>query len=224
MNYYRRNLGDYARDTKHLSMLEHGAFNQLLDTLYATETPLPDNEKLLWKICSASTKRERNAVKSVLSQFFFRKPSGFSNKRFERELKHLKSRAKVAKQNGSKGGRPRKQKANAKLNETHEKATPDSILQTLDSNINKEKSGGAAAFIAIGFDKPFGQPQFQAIWAKHFEIATAAGEWLTQAMEDTAQECQTLKVGIPPQFFTAKREVESREMAEFERKYHRTPL
>ncbi len=25
MNYYERHLGDYAKDTAHLSMLEHGA-------------------------------------------------------------------------------------------------------------------------------------------------------------------------------------------------------
>ena len=36
MNYYERHLGDYARDTGHLSMLEHGAYSLLLDRYYAT--------------------------------------------------------------------------------------------------------------------------------------------------------------------------------------------
>ena len=30
MNYYERHLGDYARDTAHLSMMEHGAYGLLL--------------------------------------------------------------------------------------------------------------------------------------------------------------------------------------------------
>ena len=36
MIFYKRYLGDYQRDTGHLSMLEHGAYTLLLDAFYAT--------------------------------------------------------------------------------------------------------------------------------------------------------------------------------------------
>jgi hypothetical protein len=91
-------------------MLEHGAFTLLLDTLYSTGTPLPTDRKLLYRICSAFTKRERNAVESVLSNFFFEKPTGFSNKRFEKEVSDSESRINAAQSNGKLGGRPPKQK------------------------------------------------------------------------------------------------------------------
>jgi hypothetical protein len=80
----------------------------------------------------------------------------------------------------------------------------------------------AAAFHVIGFEKPFGQPTFQEIWFRKF--ASRNGEWLTAVMEATIQECYSAKVGIPPQFFDAKHDVEKRENAEFEAKIRKTPL
>jgi len=81
----------------------------------------------------------------------------------------------------------------------------------------------AAAFDAIGFDKPFGHPKFKTIWLRRFKERKER-EWLTETMEATIQECQQEKIGIPPQFYPAKHEVETREAAEFDRRYHRTPL
>ena len=33
MNYWRKYIGDYQRDTAHLSLIEHGAYHMLLTTL-----------------------------------------------------------------------------------------------------------------------------------------------------------------------------------------------
>ena len=41
MNYFEFYVGDYARDTRHCSLAEHGAFLMLLSAYYATEKPLP---------------------------------------------------------------------------------------------------------------------------------------------------------------------------------------
>ena len=35
MKYYRRNPGDYLSATGHLTLVEHGAYNVLIDTYYA---------------------------------------------------------------------------------------------------------------------------------------------------------------------------------------------
>ena len=45
MNYYKRHIGDYAAATRHLSMLEHGAYTMLLDVYYTSEQPLPADPK-----------------------------------------------------------------------------------------------------------------------------------------------------------------------------------
>lgn len=85
----------------------------------------------------------------------------------------------------------------------------------------EERRISAAAFLAIGFEKPFGHPKFKSIWLGKFK---GRGEWLTEVMEDTIQECQGQGVGVPPQFYEAKHEVEAKEAAEFDRKHQRVPL
>ena len=46
MNYYERHLGDYSKDTAHLTMLEDGAY-LLLIMDYWTNGPLPDDDAAL---------------------------------------------------------------------------------------------------------------------------------------------------------------------------------
>lgn len=91
--------------------------------------------------------------------------------------------------------------------------------RTKDERAEEERIS-AAAFLAIGFEKPFGHPKFKGIFIRKFK---ERGEWLTQAMEETIQECQQKKVGIPPQFYAAKRDIEAREAAEFNHKHRRMP-
>jgi hypothetical protein len=85
----------------------------------------------------------------------------------------------------------------------------------------------AEAFAAIGHEEIFADRKFQKIWVTHYRAYQAqknSGRWLTQEMEATIQECQKLNVGIPPQFYEAKRDVLKREEAEAAQLYHRTPL
>lgn len=46
MNYYERHLGDYSKDTAHLTMIEHGAYGLLLDRYYGTEAGIPADLEL----------------------------------------------------------------------------------------------------------------------------------------------------------------------------------
>lgn len=113
MNYYERHLGDYARDTAHLSLLEHGVYTLLLDRYYATEEPIPGDQA--HRLARARTEDERAAVDIVLSEFFQKQdsdenPVGFVwvNRRVEEEIEKARHRIDTARENGKKGGRPRK--------------------------------------------------------------------------------------------------------------------
>ena len=68
MNYYERHLGDYAKETTHLSILEHGAYCLLLDRYFITEHGIPQGQE--FRVSRAHTKEERSAIESVLSEFF----------------------------------------------------------------------------------------------------------------------------------------------------------
>lgn len=79
MNYYERHLGDYARDTAHLSLLEHGVYTLLLDRYYATEQPIPADQA--HRVARARTRDEKAAVDAVLAEFFVLVDGAYRNKR-----------------------------------------------------------------------------------------------------------------------------------------------
>src|SRR5688572_21744205 len=103
MNYYRRYVGDYLRDTARLSMLEHGAYNLLLDYYYADERPLPLDRQELYLMVRAMRPEDRKAVDKVLSLFFTEHADGYHQKRVDHEI----AVSRTARGNGGNGGRPR---------------------------------------------------------------------------------------------------------------------
>lgn len=106
MNYYERHLGDYAKDTAHLSMVEHGAYTLLLDRYYGTEQGIPADQ--VHRVARARTKEERAAVDAVLAEFFTLTDGVWVNRRAEEEIPKALQRINAAQVNGRKGGRPKK--------------------------------------------------------------------------------------------------------------------
>lgn len=86
MNYYERHLGDYARDARHLTMVEHGAYTLMLDRYYTTERALPADLGELCRVVGARTREERQAVEVVLREFFVQAADGWHQKRADEEL------------------------------------------------------------------------------------------------------------------------------------------
>lgn len=106
MNYYRRYIGDYGRDTSLLSLVEHGAYCVLLDHYYAAEAPLPADREDIYRLARAVKPEERKAVDKVLGQYFEEQATGFHNSRADSELERAAPAIKAARDNGRKGGRP----------------------------------------------------------------------------------------------------------------------
>lgn len=125
MNYYEHHLGDYARDTGHLTMLEHGAYRILLDRYYSTEQGIPAAQA--YRYARARTDEEREAVDNVLQEFFELVDGVWIHHRVEREIEQARKRITAAQENGKKGGRPRKQKPDGLEHETHEKPSGFSV-------------------------------------------------------------------------------------------------
>lgn len=109
MNYYERHLGDYAKDTGHLAMLEHGAYSMLLDRYYSTESGIPEDQA--HRVARARTRDERAAVDAVLAEFFVLTDGVWINGRTEEEIAKARGRIGAAKANGRRGGRPKKNPA-----------------------------------------------------------------------------------------------------------------
>lgn len=123
MNYYNFHIGDYLRDTAHLSLVEHGAYRRMLDLYYASEKPLPLDVPWLCRLVRADSEPERDAVRFVLQHFFQKFEDGWHHKRCAAEIALAATKAKVARRNGKKGGRPKTQRVSSGfLNGTQKKA------------------------------------------------------------------------------------------------------
>jgi uncharacterized protein YdaU (DUF1376 family) len=85
MNFYKHYIGDFQRDTGHLSLTERGAYLALIHHYYATEKPLPNNIDALCRIAGAVSAIERKAVKVAIS-FFDSVDSGLMHSRIEAEI------------------------------------------------------------------------------------------------------------------------------------------
>lgn len=126
MNYYERYCGDYARDTAHLSLAEHGAYTLLLDAYYSTERGLPEPYGPLYRLCRAMNKAEQGSVRVVADEYFPVGEDGLRhNARADRDLAKALPRIATARANGATGGRPRNNPAGFE-NETQRK--PSGLL------------------------------------------------------------------------------------------------
>lgn len=104
MNFVKLYIGDYQRDTAHLSIAEHGAYLLMLQHYYATERPLPTG-KALFRLLRAETKTERDAIESVVSQFWTESAAGLINRRADEEIRKAEHQRAVNREVGKLGGR-----------------------------------------------------------------------------------------------------------------------
>lgn len=99
VHYYEHHIGDYAKDTGHLSITEHGAYRKLLDWCYASERALPDDLNEVFRIAGAIDRREKAAAKRVVEEFFnCVSPDGRRNKRAMAEIARFKAKSSKARE------------------------------------------------------------------------------------------------------------------------------
>lgn len=94
MNYYERHIGDYLKDTAHLSLLEHGIYTRLLDVYYTREGALPADQVM--RLVGAREESERSAVRDVLNEFFDLEDGHYKHKRCEREIERYRDKQRKA--------------------------------------------------------------------------------------------------------------------------------
>ncbi len=170
MNFFKFYIGDYQRDTAHLSIAEHGAYALMLQHYYATEKPLPSG-RLLHRMLRAQDKCERDAIDAVASQFWKETPEGLVNERADAEIRKAKAQAET----NARISREREDRRKG-VREQHKKSTIRSTVRALDGlGVSQKmaektekkgeiqrKSGESsdhsnASFIRLGDDTPVTQ-------------------------------------------------------------------
>lgn len=130
MNYYEHHLGDYARDTMHLSALEHGIYRLLLDRYYATEQPIPEEQAHRY------ARAEPKDVLPILQEFFVPSANGWTHKRADRVIAAYHAKQEAAKRSADARWNKRDGNANAMRTHTERNANHKPVT----SNQSKEES------------------------------------------------------------------------------------
>lgn len=107
MHYYQFNIGDYRKDTAHLSPIEHYIYRQLIDWQYLDEKPIPKETQSVLRRLSLGSEYA-DSLANVLADFFIEGGKGWSQSRIDDEIAQYHENAKKNRVNGKKGGRPRK--------------------------------------------------------------------------------------------------------------------
>lgn len=97
MHSYNHHIGDFDKDTRHLTRIERSIYSDLIDLYYITEKPLSLDIKWLSKRVLAFSEDERTAVEQVLNEFFNETEQGWFHSRCDSEiLKYRRSTSQKA--------------------------------------------------------------------------------------------------------------------------------
>lgn len=113
-------VGDYIRDTRHLTAEQHGAYLLLLMAAWNAGGRLPNNPKKLARLAASTPSRWAKIAADVL-EFFDVEGDHITNRRLTVELKKAQEKSIIRAQAGTRGG-------NAKALKTKEPGVANAIV------------------------------------------------------------------------------------------------
>lgn len=121
MYYYQFHIGDYRADTAHLSNDEDLAYRRLLDMYYDLEKPIPTDTEWV----SRRLRLDTDVVLRVLKDFFLLQENGWFHGRCDEVITQYHSMAEKNRENGKRGGRPKKTQWDTDGNQLDTNSQPD---------------------------------------------------------------------------------------------------
>ena len=87
MRFWKRWIADIQAKTSALTLIERGAYTELLDHYYMESGPISGDHTMLYRICRAFDKPERDAIDRVLAAYFKKTEAGkYLNRRAQEEI------------------------------------------------------------------------------------------------------------------------------------------
>ncbi|WP_088158798.1 YdaU family protein [Achromobacter xylosoxidans] len=96
MNYFEHHIGDYDEATAHLTACEDGIYCRLIRKYMATEKPLPPDLKALQRLVRARSRDEKEAVQTVLEEFFELREDGWHQHRCDETIARYQDKQRKA--------------------------------------------------------------------------------------------------------------------------------
>lgn len=93
MHYFEYNIKDYRADAFQLTLIQHGAYKQLIDQYYLNEKPLSLNiDDLCYELLIRGDD-EKKAIVFVLEKFFHKTEVGYVHKRCDAVIQKYKAKS-----------------------------------------------------------------------------------------------------------------------------------
>ena len=108
MHYYSFNIADYRKDTAHLTPIEHYIYRTLIDWCYLDESGIPKITQVVMRRLGLGSEMEPSLL-NVLSDFFSEGENAWFHTRISSEIEGYHANSNKNRENGKKGGRPKKQ-------------------------------------------------------------------------------------------------------------------
>lgn len=195
-------VGDYLKDTRHLTAEQHGAYLLVLMDLWNRGGFMPADPKALARVAAVSTKRWPS-VWAVIGEFFTCQDGLISHGRIASELQKADQISQKRKTAGKRGGEAKalKEKERALANA---KQMPWQTLGRSEPDIEKNSEAKAS-----GADAPeppttkaqiwaVGRPMFEAAGATKAAAGTVIGKLIKAKGEIEALSIITRMRGDPP--------------------------
>lgn len=140
MHYFKKNIGDYAKKTGRLSMLQHGSYTLLIDACYDREQFPTLEQALEWTW--ASSKEEIEAVEFVLKRFFKLEDGLYVQHRIREEIDNYHQKSQVNKRIANERETNRKENSTNRSPVVNE-APPNHKPRTINQEPKEKKSAVA---------------------------------------------------------------------------------
>ncbi len=179
MHYYSFNIKDYRKDTQHLKPMEHYIYRMLIDLYYMDEKPIPKKTQWVMRRLMLDNPEYEIMLKNVLDDFFYECDDGFRHKRIDCEITKYHGNAQKNRENGKKGGRPRKN------NPEKTQSVSDGLPNESQNNPNQEPiTSNQEPYISNSNNSSF-----------EFSVIESVADWETPELDEMNT---MLMLGAPP--------------------------
>lgn len=179
MNYYEHHIGDYDEATAHLTACEDGIYSRLIRKYMASEKPLPADVKTLQRLVRARARDEKEAVQTILDEFFELHEDGWHQKRCDETIaRYQDKQAKARRSAEARWGAQRSQSdgnanASADVMRTHSEGNANQAPVTNNQTPNPEPMGETAS---VGAPLTRAKPAELSAAMKRHSVASQPGD------------------------------------------------
>jgi uncharacterized protein YdaU (DUF1376 family) len=166
MHYYSHNIGDYRKDTGHLTLLEHGIYRQLLDSYYLDEIPLSNDLAKLMRSHSVRSADEQQSLQNVLTDFFELTENGYIHKRCDETIAQYHGKSASARASAMVRWGSKHKESNANAMPTQSEGNANQKPETKNQKPRKDISPIGFDLFWNAYNKKVGKPNSIKAWAK----------------------------------------------------------